>query len=877
MNTLVAKEIRQLRPAFVAALLLAAVPAWLYPTEWNSLYRVEAVWGLAMPLFCIGWLLLALTCFGREFGMGTFPVLLALPVPRQQIWWTKIAVLLCAMMIVLTTGVTSACLWFAARTGHLSWPLGVDYKFGEIVLAVILTFVVIAASGLWTTLFLRQTLAAFWFAMVVPLALLMLASWGGENVLTGEIVLGIYAVAGFLLAQRLFYRAQEVAWTGGEVNLPALRSAGAAQTAAGRNYHPLVALLGKELQLYKIPFAGMTAMFVLHLGAILLRWTLLRSNVDSQFAAALSMFGGLWFLIPLVTAGISISEERRMGTLEGQLCQPFSQRLQFVIKLILALLISGLLCGSLLWLAEYIGTVVHAGSSFLVTKDSMDLQPCEEVVLVFLILSFVVFFASTLARSLLQAIATAILMGLAILLCTGVTRADWGGNLEFVGGPLLKVILSPALLAVSAWLAYTNFRRLAETRRTWWRTIRALLATFLIATALTALIFFRSWEYLTPLEPAHGPARLSLGSAPRLQLDGSAASVFLPDGQLWSRLIGIEDPKIIRPFGYSYPVFLGEGRWITVAADDFEAARNWSAFTRISRECVAICADGTLWLSERMESTLNYDDGSLRVNAHKPVPMVRFGQDVDWEDVAPVGADAVLLLKRDGTLWLWGSKYVKDFPGLGTMSPMRMGTDSDWARMLSTSMGVFLWKKDGKAWHLIYRSSNEAIKPGEIVLTPDFALRKHPVFDQMEIRSFAMSLWTWLIVRENGTLWTWDERRAEKKDGNINIFVVGVRQVGNETNWVSVAANLEKLLALKNNGTLWRWNVPWSESPTNSPFDNPPERLGTHNDWVALAGQRSAWALAADGSLWSWNTESGNPRWLTRSRKPDQVSSVFSK
>jgi len=59
-----------------------------------------------------------------------------------------------------------------------------------------------------------------------------------------------------------------------------------------------------------------------------------------------------------------------------------------------------------------------------------------------------------------------------------------------------------------------------------------------------------------------------------------------------------------------------------------------------------------------------------------------------------------------------------------------------------------------------------------------------------------------------------------------------------------------------------------------SPFKNPPERLGTHNDWVALAG--STCALAADGSLWFWNSSFENSVWLTPRWKPYKLGNVFS-
>ena len=75
-NALVAKEIRLLLPAYVAALVLAILPVWLLP---NLPYRSFTT-GPAFLVFCafgFGIVMLALSSFGREFGMNTFPLMLA--------------------------------------------------------------------------------------------------------------------------------------------------------------------------------------------------------------------------------------------------------------------------------------------------------------------------------------------------------------------------------------------------------------------------------------------------------------------------------------------------------------------------------------------------------------------------------------------------------------------------------------------------------------------------------------------------------------------------------------------------------------------------------------------------------------------------------
>src|ERR1035437_10236400 len=95
MNALIAKEMRLLLPAYGMALLLAVIPVWLFP-EVNQPVADSAIG----PIW-LGAVLLALSAFGREFGLKTFPLLLAQPLERRRIFWSKTGVLAGAMATVL--------------------------------------------------------------------------------------------------------------------------------------------------------------------------------------------------------------------------------------------------------------------------------------------------------------------------------------------------------------------------------------------------------------------------------------------------------------------------------------------------------------------------------------------------------------------------------------------------------------------------------------------------------------------------------------------------------------------------------------------------------------------------------------------------------
>lgn len=419
---------------------------------------------------------------------------------------------------------------------------------------IAMAFVAIFASGLWTTLLLRQTVAAFWLALLIPLAILVGIPWYGGNSLTVKTVVGVYAVAGFYWAWRQFYRAQEVAWTGGEFSLPELRTADNVGQPTRRTYRPIAALLKKESKLYQVTLLAMAGLFVLHLGVILLRKSL-RGNPENQYslmAVFLDSFGGLWLLVPVITGGLTIADERRLGTLPGLLCLPISRKLQYAIKLILVLVLTGVVSALLLWLAELIANNLNAGAGIGGKAISLGEREWVELNGLFLLLSLAAFYASTLSRGFFQAIMTTVVIVFGFFLFRAIEASVTANVMRFTSewfleSPLFDVILWPAVLMTIIRLGYGNFCRLSETRRLWLCNLRGLVFVMLAATALTALLVYRTWEYLTPMEPPHGVAQIPFSDNPEMRFDyGGISVLFRMDGNRGSgsRMMKKESPYL---------------------------------------------------------------------------------------------------------------------------------------------------------------------------------------------------------------------------------------------------------------------------------------------------------------------------------------------
>jgi ABC-type transport system involved in multi-copper enzyme maturation permease subunit len=844
MNPLLAKEIRLLLPAFGMALLLAVAPVWLLPNQ-----TVNDLQPNTSYPFLLGTIMLAVSSFGREFTLNMYPLVMAQPLARSRVWWTKVVVLMAASATVFGAW----CLACGTRV-HL--------ESGEVA-AVGLIEMAIFAGALWTTLLLRQITAAFWLTILVPAAVATaISAVGGGNrtVLAG---LGLYSIAGFLLAWWQFFRAQEIGWTGGIV---AFTRRNASEEALGkrmRSRRPFLALAAKELQLHQIGLAGMGGLFALHLVVVALRKAGPKAFGDLVWAG-METFGLLWLAVPFLVGSQSVAEERKLGTMDGLMCLPVSRRKQFAIKVLFVATFGGLLSGILFCAAERIG-------SALGTEGFGGGMPLELAV-VFVPLSLIAFYASTLSRNIIQALGIALVVTFFLAASVMICNIRLPSGVSLAPTILGQIIGWPTAVVTVLWLAYGNFRQLSENWRLWSRNILGLAGAFVFTITSTTATYHRAWEFLTPVEMPHGPPKLT-GTQPALLTDaGNALEVLLPDGRLWVN--GIKyDPGFAIFSGESTVMSLG-GKWGLQAKSKPLPGSNWIASATLNWDLVALRSDGTLWL------TANPVPWNTNWSPSATPAWARFGDEADWVGLArDRTSPSVLLLKADGTLWRWGTNHwdsskEKQRPGLQSFEPHRLGANSNWARIFSAreTLYLYLWQKNGQAWVMARSSKWQITDPNEneVQIEPGTSIVRWAGFDNTQWRSLTPQRPLQVGVRVDGSLWYWYQTTGE----DAGSFV----QLGTGSDWRSVALDGRNLIALKTDGTLWSWRVTYSQKePWITVPEGAPVRLGINHDWLAVdQGMEGVVSLAADGSLWQWWTRPYSyGRLLGPSRKPSNVGNIF--
>jgi ABC-type transport system involved in multi-copper enzyme maturation permease subunit len=896
MNPLVKKEIRLLLPSWLAVLSLAILlPLFLKGSNPSfELIPLSAFFGM---------ILLGVDSFGREFSLGTFQSLLSQPIERRRIWRIKITVLFFAAALIMAGFFVSYTILFFQPSVFSVWR---HYHRVPVIFHNLLTvmsaggavMLVGLVGGLWTTLLFRQAAAAFWITFLAPAGLLMLIflilpSKLANNeevfipVLCGAGV--IYIAAGFWFAHRLFHRAQDAAWTGGVVAISRWRyfESRSQSSVSTRHRKPFRALVKKEMQLQSISWFCAAALLALHLAVIVMRKVHGSFERDSLAGTASEFFWALWLIMPLIIGGTMVAEERRLGVTEEQFSLPASRRFQFALKFFPALIFGIVLGGFMPLLLEGFAAVIGAPNpdfNFL----NLEYQFNPVIFICFLApgLSFAGFFASTLAKSFLQALGAAVVIIVGCVLFTSLA-----GHLHSFFGiswnPTLTIIMAILTLIIGVpWLAYLNFCHFQERGRVWKRNVFGLSAATLFIFVSSAALYNRAWEVFEPAEPAHGPAKISRGIPPVLSVTAyEGLQVRLPDGGVWFDYLNYpsydpEPNRINWPWRYLMdPLPKGAGAQRYVAGSGWRSA----SVQRIDflldykqgisqpnnhvvgyLNTIGVKADGTLWVSE-----------ASNTGAWTGDKMNRFDNETNWLQLVRARHD-VLLLKNDGTLWRWGwdtnwferNTWQTNWPSLGNYQPHQMGTDSDWKEIWCTAWNNLAQKSDGSVWGL--RSDGLKYKMG-----------REKNLDGVSLRTLSQSgNGEMAYIRPDGTLWmSW----LLTSTSTTNVYSEFVR-VGKETNWTAVTINWQRTVALKSDGSLWQWHFshPWDASQEQSLIlaaQSPPARLGTHNDWVAIA---STWqdviALAADGSLWLWpnHIKYEQETVLKIPKQPRLLGSVFS-
>ena len=252
----------------------------------------------------------------------------------------------------------------------------------------------------------------------------------------------------------------------------------------------------------------------------------------------------------------------------------------------------------------------------------------------------------------------------------------------------------------------------------------------------------------------------------------------------------------------------------------------------------------------------------------------RFGAAHSWATIAcggtaDTGETFCVALKKDGSLWAWGSNLSGGGIGLGedksTGTPTRIGVADDWAAVACGDNFSLALKTDGTLWawgdnmfgQLGIGNTSTPAGAGETEVPMSTPTRVGKASDWAAIAcgdDFSLALKT------GGTLWAWGANDwGQLGLGGTASAVYRPARVGEASDWSAIACGDGFSLALKKDGSLWEWGemrsgylrpgyVPAALYHGHTPF-----RVGAAHDWASIAcGSNHCLAVKKDGSLWAW-------------------------
>jgi alpha-tubulin suppressor-like RCC1 family protein len=282
---------------------------------------------------------------------------------------------------------------------------------------------------------------------------------------------------------------------------------------------------------------------------------------------------------------------------------------------------------------------------------------------------------------------------------------------------------------------------------------------------------------------------------------------------------------------------------------------NWSSVSGGQSHTAAVKTDGTLW-TWGINGLGQLGDGTITCRSS---PGTTAGGGTNWSSVSAGGAFTAGI-KIDGTLWTWGHNSVGKL-GDGTItnrsSPgTTAGGGTNWSSVSGGSSHTVGVKKDGTLWTW---GSNTSGPLGDGTAITRSSPGTTVGGGTNWISVSAGNLFS-AAIKTDGTLWTWGSNAYGRLgDGTTVAQCSPGTTAGGGTNWSSVSAGTYHTAGIKTDGTLWTWG--WNYrgllgDGTMLCRSSPGTTAGGGTNWSSVdAGQHVTGGIKTDGTLWTWGCD----------------------
>lgn len=309
---------------------------------------------------------------------------------------------------------------------------------------------------------------------------------------------------------------------------------------------------------------------------------------------------------------------------------------------------------------------------------------------------------------------------------------------------------------------------------------------------------------------------------------------------------------------------LGDGT--TTNATDFvqesSLSTDWLAVAANENSAAALKTDGTIWCwGSNSNGMLGNGTES---NSSDPVQEATAA--ADWIEVS-VGSTHMIALKADGTIWSWGSnnsgQLAIDTSENKSSVPVQESTGAtDWAAVAAGDSASYAIKKDGTLW--AWGSNGGKLADGT---SASSSVPVQEFTESKEWRAVYVYKSHVVAIKKDGSLWSWGTNSdGQLGTGNKKDAYIPIREATKATDWVSAAPGRYHTTALKSDGTIWSWgddkNLQFGDGIGISSL-TPVQEATDSTEWVYISsGEQVVTGIKADGSVYSWglnaSSQTGN-------------------
>ena len=883
------KELRLLFPEWITALVLASTPLALF------LFGLTGLQSITLLFLAIGCVWLATGVLGKENNIGTLESMLSLPITRQQIWRRK------CFIAFTTIGTTMAIFLVCLGLTNLWAPLGAtNPDFSEYLEAIGLILLCSIGPAFFFTSFQCRFHEAFWITLLTPVGFVVAIVMATPDSLVeyqSQIILGIltlYGLSTLWLARTrvLNWEAtspihQNIAFQFPKLWFLTPNKKGSTHTG----FKATRSIIAKEWRLHQLTlFATITFAIIYGISISILGDEAWLNTITEELIIDIR---SAWLLIPAMIGATAIAEERRLGVASWHSTLPVSRLRQWTIKILVALGLGFVLGALVPWpLDTYLLSIREASpDSQTIVRDSghitatMNLLSWGCPVLA----TVIGFYASSMARNLLQGISIAVLVTIALLFQVWIANLSLSKQATVDPTYLICLVLALVMVPVLIYQSFRNYPIRPSLRSATKPLIAIWIVTTVLVSTITTAAFSRFWEPWLPM-PSIVDRTASPNTQAQILEDQWGLTILSGEGTLYhiSQQFNKEPTQIpsIRRIGPD---------------------QTWKSLALAHRNRFAITQEGTLWAWHRsqdfpqiykerssppstIDSTIPWEqivtghrqvydtyhtylyglktDGSLHI-----AQMPKEGVDYAFQQV-PISErfrsitttdHYILGITLDDKLALIGpdtSHLIHPYDPRENYQPTPINEDAFQEHLLALSRIHFL--DETTEWKAIHPHKRAVRMP--VAGYPYHLLGSEENRAQLANYSRFMASTSEYPIpffeREDGSIWTqeWAAKALHDQTSEIGDShqLVQLKEnlwktsFGVQRNHLS----LYRRIALKTDGSLWEINrTDYPEVPFFPELTQVAKKLNQRSDWTAIQSYHidlSMLGITANDILWTW-------------------------